>query len=165
MQETAEKIMRSVLCATMRSFEIGLEAPDERLPLDEFLAESATYLSELFLGEAQINVTDPFNDEIVAGGIISCIVSGGLCRLFKSPHYETERQTFHNIYCYAFRDKPDEERAAWQVIQRLYSKLLSNAIIPQDINERIFQFYTNPSQETLALVARAAEALREAIDQ
>lgn len=164
MRSSSNRLSRADLCAAMHSFDIGLETPDEGLPLFDFLAESTVFLSELFLGEALIDATDPFEDEVITGGLLCCVVASGLSRIFKCSPDEVATLAFHHIYGWAFRDKPDEKVIAWSVSQRLFNKLLDQTTILEDIDARIFYFYSTKSKDALASVGLAAEALRKAID-
>ncbi len=159
-QQVQKKVLRSI----MRQYDLGLDVPEENLAASEFLEETTIYFSEIFLNAAVIDTTDPFEDEVIAGGLLSIAVAALLGRAFDEPFEAVAKQAFRGIYCYAYRDNPADRDKAWFVTKSLCERLAEKTPVMDDLYSKVADFLIDPCADNLTNVANSIEALREALD-
>ncbi len=158
-----EQVARQLLRRTMRRYDLGWDIPDEALPLPEFLSETTIYFTELFLNEAVINLTNPYEDEVIAGGLLSHVVASGMGRVFQIDFEIIAKEAFYDIYCFAFLSDPEAQDYYWRLTRGLFLRISQNTFVLDRLSRAVADFYETPSDQTLQGVARAIAALRAAL--
>lgn len=149
----------------MRRYNLGWDVPEEALPLPQFLSETAIYFTELFLKQAVISITEPYEDEVIAGGVVSHVVAQGLGRVFDTEPETIGRIAFYDIYCFAFLSDPEGHEYYWRLTRNLYTRISENTPVLDPLKGSIADFYQAPSDQTLQCVGQSVAALRNALNE
>jgi len=149
----------------MRRYDLGWDIPGEALPLPQFLSETTIFFTELFLKEALISVTEPYEDEVIAGGVVSYVVANGLGRVFDTDHESIGRTAFYDLYCFAFLSDPNAHEYYWRLTRTLYSRISESTPVLDPLKGSIADFYEIPSDRTLQSVGQSVAALRKALNE
>lgn len=147
----------------MRGYDLGWDIPDNGLPLSKFLSETTIYFTELFLKEAVISLTDPYEEEVITGGLLSHVVASGLGRVFQREVEVIAKEAFYDLYCFAFLSDPVAHDYYWHLTRTLFLKISQNTLVLDHLSQAVADFYETPGDQTLEGVARALAALRGAL--